>query len=168
MEIQSVKQRQFGFLPTRRSNLYYQNQTGQTGNEVNTFLMMISKTAWKKCKMTQQPPLHRGFSHSSPLLLHLHNLFPRIPAGELTPPSADVLPGSEKLPSICCTHQVMGIRQMREISQRELIASQKPTLPKPLLVDVEYFSELLLVLLNHSWVLLDLHSRCERELENQN
>jgi hypothetical protein len=105
---------------------------------------------------------------SSTLLpLHINHLLPRVSARNLVPPPTHILSGSEELAPVSGAHQVVRVGQVRKIGQREFIAGQELGLPQPLLVHVQHLGQLLLVQLDRHLVLLDLHSRRERELKHQ-
>uniref|UniRef100_A0A9I9E8Y4 Uncharacterized protein n=1 Tax=Cucumis melo TaxID=3656 RepID=A0A9I9E8Y4_CUCME len=102
------------------------------------------------------------------LVLQFNHLLPRFPAGYFIPPPLHVLPRREKLRPVRIIHQIMPVRQMRKISQRELISGQISTLSQSLLVHIKHLRQLLLVLLNRLLILRQLHPRRKRQLKNKN
>ena len=104
----------------------------------------------------------------SSTLLHINDLLPRISVGYVIPPPGHILPLSEAVSSsVGGGDQVVRVRKVREISERELITGQETSLTKPLLVHVEHLGKLLFVLLDDPFVLLELHPWSECQLEHQ-
>lgn len=102
--------------------------------------------------------------------LQINGFDPGVTGGDVRPPPGDVVPRgrSEEGSGVGIRRdQIVNIRKMRKISQRELIPCQETCLSKPLIVDIKHFRKLLLVLLDRSFILRNLHPRSKCELKYQ-
>lgn len=71
---------------------------------------------------------HLSSSRRRRLVLHFHDFLPGLPTRYLTPPPIHVLPRLEQISCIWISieNQVLGVGQVRQISQRELVPCQVP------------------------------------------
>jgi hypothetical protein len=103
------------------------------------------------------------------LPLHLHHLLPRLAARDVLVPPGHMLLGGEELPaSLGGADDVVGVGQVGEVGEGELIARQVRVLGQDIVVDAEHGLDLLLVLLD--FALVGVHALQvgrERELEDE-
>lgn len=103
-------------------------------------------------------------------LLHLSDLLPRLALRELLVPFGHVLLVSEELPSSLGVHDVVRVREVGEVGQGELVASQVLVPREYLVVDIKDLLQLILVLGDHGRVLTNAQVgevRDERQLEDE-
>ena len=92
-------------------------------------------------------------------LLQINHLLPRVSARYLVPPSPHIFSQSEWISLVSVTDQVLSVRQVWRISQIKFITSQEPSLLEPFFRDVKHFRQLLFILPENYFVLLDSHSK---------
>jgi hypothetical protein len=103
------------------------------------------------------------------LPLHLHDLPPGVAGGDLVVPPGHVLPGGEELPApVGGVDDVVGVWQVGEVGQGEVVAGEVLVLGEDVVVDAQHAVQLLLVLRDAGLVGPHvLEVRRERQLERQ-
>lgn len=103
--------------------------------------------------------------------VQIEDLHPWLTRGDFRPPPWDVVSWrrSEERSrvGISGSNQVVDIGKMWKVGECEFITGQETSLPKPLIVHIKHFPQLLFTLFDCSLVLFDLHSGCECQLEHK-